>query len=213
MASPHTPGFRFRPGTWAQLAIIGWVVAWLAVAVVAAREIRDLESLSETLDESATALDTAGSALETIGALPLVGEGPERLGGEVRSTSAEMHRSAAQSRESIAKLAAVLGLSIAVIPTAPVLGFYLYLSAPTAREGAVIRQALARSGGDSRLEEYLARRSVQNLSYDQLMGVSGDPWGDLEEGRFRRLADAELRRLGVRRPRREDRDPTRPSGS
>jgi len=38
---------------------------------------------------------------------------------------------------------------------------------------------------------------VQNLPYDTLREVSADPWGDLRRGSFRRLANAELTRLGL----------------
>ena len=39
------------------------------------------------------------------------------------------------------------------------------------------------------LDEFLARRAVQNLPYHRLRAVSENPWRDLEEGRYRALAD------------------------
>jgi hypothetical protein len=38
------------------------------------------------------------------------------------------------------------------------------------------------------------------MPYDRLSATSVDPWGDLAAGERRRLSDAELRRLGIRRP-------------
>ena len=47
------------------------------------------------------------------------------------------------------------------------------------------------------LEQFLANQAVQNLPYDVLSQVSADPWGDLRQGSYRRLANAELTRLGL----------------
>jgi hypothetical protein len=67
------------------------------------------------------------------------------------------------------------------------------------RDTRAVRRAV-RQGGDE-IDAYLALRAVQSLPADRRLDVSADPWGDLAAGRHRALADAELRRVGVRCPR------------
>jgi hypothetical protein len=63
-----------------------------------------------------------------------------------------------------------------------------------------VRRALAAAPDERGLDEYLARRAAFAMPYDRLSATSVDPWGDLAAGERRRLSDAELRRLGIRRP-------------
>ena len=60
--------------------------------------------------------------------------------------------------------------------------------------------ALATSSGDPGFEQYLARRAIDALPWDELRALSPDPWRAVAAGDFPALADAELRRLGLRRP-------------
>lgn len=184
----------------ADIALVTWIVAWLVVGVVAYVEIRDLEQLSDTLAESGTALDTAGAALETIGAIPIIGEGPERLGREVRAAAVEVQRSALETRDSVRALSVLLGMTIGVMPTVPPLAIYLPWRVARRREVAAIADGLRRHGGDAAFEEYLARRALQHIPLATLTQLGAEPWRDLQDGRARLLANAELTRLGLARP-------------
>jgi len=62
-----------------------------------------------------------------------------------------------------------------------------------------LRRLLAGSV-DPMLVEHLARAAVVRVPYAQLREVSRTPWEDLEAGRHRHLAAAELRRLGIAPP-------------
>lgn len=181
------------------LAVGAWIVAWVVVATVAFVEVRDLEQLSDTLARSGTALDTAGSGLETIGAIPVVGDGPERLGREVRAAAEEVRVSAFESRQSVRSLSVVIALVVGVLPTVPPLLLYLPWRAGRRREVEAIAAALRDRSEDTDLEEHLARRAVERLPFDALVAITPTPWRDLEEGRFRLLANAELTRLGLAR--------------
>jgi hypothetical protein len=108
------------------------------------------------------------------------------------------------SNESIRNLGLLLGLAIAVIPATPVLGFYLPLRLRRAREAQAVADHLADRGLDASLGELLARRAIHTLPYHVLQAVSADPVEDLRAGRFDRLAQAELRRLGLHAPARRD---------
>jgi hypothetical protein len=177
-----------------------WVAVWIAVGVLAGNELRELRRLSETVVGAGTALDQTGRALEAIGEVPLVGEGPGELGRRVRESAAEVRAAGRSSSQSIHNLSVLLGLAIAVIPATPVLGFYLPLRLRRAREAGAVADRLASGGLDPGLEELLARRAIHTLPYHRLQMVSADPVADLEAGRFGRLAQAELRRLGLSAP-------------
>jgi hypothetical protein len=185
-----------------------WVVLWLVVGAVTGLQVRQLTDVSDSLAESAEALDVAGIALQDIGRLPLVGERPEALGNQVRETALEIDAAAAASRETVRTVSVLLGLALVLIPIVPVVAVYVPLRRAGNRERRAVKRALAGSPHDPLLEEFLAHHAVHNLSYDTLREVSADPWGDLRRGSFRRLANAELTRLGLASRRRPTQDPT-----
>lgn len=191
--------FALTPGRSRLLSVVVvlWVVLWLGVGAVTGFQVRQLTEVSDSLVESADALDVAGVALQDIGRLPLVGDRPEALGNQVRQTALEIDRAGAASRETVRTVSVLLGLALVLIPVVPVVAVYLPLRRAGTRERKAVKQALADGGQDPVIEEFLAHRAVENLPYDTLREVSADPWGDLRRGSFRRLANAELTRLGL----------------
>ena len=179
------------------VAVALWVVLWLVVGAVTGLQVRQLTEVSDSLVESADALNVAGLALQDIGRLPLVGDRPNKLGNQVRETAREIDRAGAASRETVRTVSVLLGLALVLIPIVPVVAVYLPLRRAGNRERTAVKRALAGDPIDPGLEEYLAHQAVHNLSYDRLREVSTDPWGDLRRGSFRRLANAELTRLGL----------------
>jgi len=87
------------------------------------------------------------------------------------------------------------------VPTLPLLVLYAPLRLGRVPEARAIRRALARAPGDPLFEQFLARRAAQHLPYHRLREVSENPWRDIQTGNYGPLADAELRRLGLTRPR------------
>lgn len=185
------------PRRWLSLVVALWVLLWLVVGAVTGLQIRQLTEVSDSLVESAEALDVAGSALQDIGRLPLVGDRPEALGNQVRETAQEIDRAGSSSRETVQTVSVLLGLALVLIPIVPVVAVYLPLRRAGNRERKAVKRALAGTPNDPVLEEYLARQAVHNLPYSTLLEVSTDPWGDIRRGSFRRLANAELTRLGL----------------
>jgi hypothetical protein len=79
---------------------------------------------------------------------------------------------------------------IAVVPSLLILILYVRQRLSWRRAVAEVRRALAKTPPDTVLDEYLARRALLYVDYARLLTISADPW----------VADAELARLGVRRP-------------
>jgi hypothetical protein len=202
----------YRPSTsgrvvWVIDAILVlWVVAWIAIGLAVARDVRNLTALSDTVVRAGTAVGETGRALRTLAGLPFgVGDRIARVAGQIDAASAQAVRSGRESRDSVQSLSVLLGFSVGVIPTLPILAMYLPFRVSRAREVRAIRRAAAGAQGDPMFEEYLAHRAVENLPYHKLREITANPWRDLEEGRHSALADAELDRLGLRRIRRDRR--------
>jgi hypothetical protein len=101
----------------------------------------------------------------------------------------------ASTAGTIDRLAVLLGIGIALIPTVPLLALYLPLRISWRRDHDAVRRAVAQWGGDPEFVAFLARRALTHLPFHELreLGYDGteDPSSNLE------LAAAELRWLGL----------------
>ena len=165
-----------------------WTVAWLAAALVTARELRELGDLADSAVAAANALEETATALGSLRGLPVVGDDVADVELRVGRAAARARADAQGAREDIRTLSLLLGAAIALVPTALPLALYLPLRRAWRRERDAIRRALDRQ--DPRLDEILARQAAARLPYG-----AGDPPST------RRLADSELERLGLGRPR------------
>ena len=178
--------------------VVVWTVWWLAAGVVVAQEVRGLAELSDTAGQLGRAVVTVG---ETVGSLPLIGEQVSEPAREVRDAGADAIASARSGRASARRVGDLLGVSIAAIPSLPVLLFYLPARIAAARERQALRRA-AGAAGHAAFDEMLALRAVTHLPYRTLRDITDDPAGDLQRGDHAALADAELAWYGVHRPER-----------
>jgi len=181
--------------------VLAWLAFWLVLGAWAGFTIWQVSGLGDTLTRSGVALGTAGRGLETAADVPLVGDDVGELGAEVSATAQDVAARGQEIKGQLRQLSLLLGLSIMLMPTTPVLGLYLPLR--LARRGEVdeLRRALERHPDDPALDRHLAERALQTLPFADVHRMVGDPWQAITEGRGRPLADAELARLGLRRPR------------
>jgi hypothetical protein len=168
-------------------------VGWLVVGLLVAREVDGLTDLSETVSSAGVALEEAGRALQELEGLPFVGGDVGAVGERTERAGESAQASGRSSRESVESLSVLLGISIALAPTLPLLALYLPMRIGWIRQVRAVRRALAHDSDDGMLDELLAARAALNLPYDRVRALNGDR---------RRLADAELARLGLSRPRR-----------
>ena len=101
-----------------------WCALWLVVAVWVAYEVWQLSALSQTVAVSGRSLDEAGSALQSLGQVPVVGDTTDRFGGQIRQNAAEIVTSAEDAGHGVRRLSVLLGLTIAIVPSVPVLVLY-----------------------------------------------------------------------------------------
>jgi hypothetical protein len=175
------------------IVLLAWAVLWIAAGFAVADRVRGLAEVSATVAKVGRATTTVG---ETIRSLPLVGGSLDDSGRDIADAGREAVGSARAARESARSLGTLLGLSIALIPSLPVLVLYV----PGRIAGARERRELARVVAgqcDPWMEEVLARRALVHLPYRRLREISDDPAADVREGRHAALATAELEWFGL----------------
>lgn len=143
------PLWRNRTVLMADLAVAAWAIVWIVLGVVVAREVRQLDDLSDTVVTAGQALDQTGDglrgtsdslreihrALQVLESLPIVGrEIEENLEGaadtldgiaaEVEETARSAQASGRVSKESTADLSVILGLAVALVPTLTLFAAY-----------------------------------------------------------------------------------------
>jgi hypothetical protein len=179
--------------------VLVWVAAWVVLAVLVGREVRNLRDLSETVVLAGMAVEDTGDLVASLDGVPFIGSEVGDVATRVREAGASAQEGGRESRDSAENLSVLLALSIGLIPTLPLLGLYGPLRLAWTRDARGIRRALAASPDDPVLQEFLAQRAVANVHYDDLFAVSRDPFEELKAGRFEALANRELERLGLRR--------------
>ena len=176
------------------------VVVWAALGVLIWHDIAAQTQLSTDVIKVGTAVKETGQALGVVGGLPLVGGSIGDFAGKIETMGAEVAASGQGSRAGIERIAVIAGLGVGVLPAAMILFLYLPVRVRWRRYVGAIAAALPGAAGDPAFEQYLARRAADALTWDQLSELSDDPWGAIASGDTRAFADAELARLGLRRP-------------
>jgi hypothetical protein len=187
----------------ARLTDIGvavWIAVWVVVGVFVWQDIGAQAGLATDVIKVGGAVRQTGDALGVVGGLPLVGGQIGSFADRIKTMGAEVETSGQDSRDATRRSAVVAGLAAGVLPAALVLLLYLPVRLRWRRDVTAVEAALDRAAGDPALDAYLARRALAALSWDELRSVMPDPYGAVERGDCRALADAELARLGLRRP-------------
>lgn len=180
------------------VALAIWAAFWIGIAAYTAYEVHALRSLSQTVVKAGTATESTGHALAAIGHLPFVGGQISSLAAQAAAAGASARARGSETAATVDRLAVLLGIAIALIPTVPLLALYLPLALSWRRDRNAVRRAVAQWDGEPELEAFLARRALAHLRFDELraLGYAGHE-GYVPDAE---LAAAELRRLGLVHP-------------
>ena len=189
-----------RAVRWIDIGVIVWVVVWVALGVLIWHDIRAQTQLSADVIKIGTAVKDTGQALSAVGGLPLVGGSIGEFAAKIEKMGAEVAASGEDSQAGIERTAVIAGLGVGLLPAALALFLYLPVRVRWSRYVGAVSRALHGAAGDPVFEQYLARRAADTLPWDRLRALSDDPWQAIASGDYRVLADAELARLGLRRP-------------
>jgi hypothetical protein len=163
------------------------------------RDIRQLSQVPRTAATTGRALNAVSASLQQLAGLPIVGSQVAPLAARAHAEAQSIQQASQATDSSIRELSILLGVAVALAPTVPLVALFLPLRISQEREARAFRRATRRHADDPVFEEFLARRAAENLPYHRLRDISPDPWRDIRTGHLRRLADAELRRVGVSR--------------
>jgi hypothetical protein len=179
------------------LLLIVWTIAWILVGVRVANEVEGLTSLSDTVVQAGGSIQAAGAALGAVSDLPVVGDRVRAPADQLRQTGASTAESGRKSRDSIHSLSSLLGFTIALIPTVPLLALYVPLRVAALRERRAVEDLLRAHAGDPRLPRLLAQRALARLPYRDLAGATLRAPHAATNGSTQPLAEAELERVGL----------------
>jgi hypothetical protein len=183
---------------WLNVGLAIWAACWIGLAAYTAYEVAALRTLSHTVVKAGAATESTGHALAAVGHLPLVGGRISQLAEQAIAAGASARTSGAATATTIDRLAVLLGIAIALIPTVPLLGLYLPLRLGWRRDRKAIRRAVARWDGEPGLEAFLAQRALAHLPFEELRDLGYD--GAEGSPPNADLAAAELRRIGLDHP-------------
>ncbi|MFP5218519.1 MAG: hypothetical protein ACLGIG_02100 [Actinomycetes bacterium] len=101
-------------------AVAVWVVLWLLLGLWTGMEVWRLSDLTVTVEDSGYAIDNAGRALVSLDAVPVVGDRSAEIGMQVRENAADIVGDAQRARDSFRRLAVLLGVVVALVPSVPI---------------------------------------------------------------------------------------------
>ena len=120
------------------------------------------------------------------------------IGDQIQTLSASTVQKGEEGKDAIWATALSVGILLTLLPTLPVLAFWVPQRVSMERERSSLRDALR--AGDPGVWEYLARQAADDMSYRKLRAITADPWHDIREGRYEALARAEIERLALTPP-------------
>lgn len=177
------------------LLVVLWTAAWIVLGVAVGTFVDRLGAVGDGLQDAGRAIGKAGDAVDGLSDVPLVGGGFATVAGEIRSIAQDTAARGRSVEEDVHRLALLIGGSIALAPTLPVLALWVPPRVTRERERWALKRSLR--AGDGVALAYLANRAVATRGFRELMAASDDPVGDLQAGRVEALAALELRHLSL----------------
>src|SRR4051794_23612211 len=148
--------------------VAAWAVLWIVLAIGVVQSTRDVAELGGTVSQTGSAVSQVGGLINDI---PLIPGDVSGASSSVQAAGQSAEVNGAQGQDAANTLGIYLGIAIAIIPSVPVIGLYLPIRITRVRERRVAQRALALHGSDPTYQEFLARRAVEKLAYEDIMAV------------------------------------------
>lgn len=183
----------------ADVLVVAWVVLVVTVARAAYDLVQQLRSPALTLVTAGEAIrSTFAGAADTAGRVPVVGDDLARSLGTGAGAGASLAAAGREQVQTVTDAALGTAVGIVVLAALPVVLIWLTVRVRYARAA---RSAVVARRVDSDL---LALRALAHMPVRRLLAVSDDPaaaWRRDDRDVVHRLAELELRSLGLRSPR------------
>lgn len=177
------------------VVVLLWVFLWVRIGQAVHGFVGGFAEPGRQMERAGERLSGIGSGgVERVEGLPLVGEVLRAPLEAIVSGGRALTQAGVEQQQAVATAALWVGLAVALAPILAVLLTYVpgRLRWVTAASTA---QRLRDAGGSDRL---FALRALTNQPLRSLRRAERDPWGAYERGDLARLADLELRALGLR---------------
>ena len=178
--------------------VVFWAILWIVLGAATGITLWRAADLGDTLTSSGNTLTAVGQSLLDLSELPLIPDRPGEVGANVQESAAQITVRGQEVKSQMRLLGVLLGIALVGIPVTPIVGLYLPLRLRRSRETAHLKQALRDHPDDDELDRWLAERARASLVFDEVSRIVHRGASD-ERAVQRRLADAELSRLGLRR--------------
>ena len=176
--------------------VVLWTVVWIVLGVAVGTFVERLGAVGDGLEDAGQAIGRAGEAVGQLSDMPLVGEGFSDVAAEIQGVGRDTVTRGRSVEHDVDRLALLIGMSLALAPTLPILAVWVPPRVSRERERHALRGSLRR--GDGAALAYLANRAVATRLFRELRAVSDDPIADLAAGRHEALASLELDHLSLR---------------
>ncbi|HEX5369820.1 MAG TPA: hypothetical protein VFY10_10445 [Dehalococcoidia bacterium] len=177
--------------------VVAWVILAIVLGILLGREVHRLGQYGTSLNRTADALDQSANGLEIIAKVPLIGGRVGSVVDDLHATAVSIRESASRTQDAAFRMSYLLGAALAILPTAPLLAFYVPHRVREIDNRLALRQAIQGRTDPAFAERYLAHRALLELSFNELEALGADPWMELGGRDLRELARAERRRLGL----------------
>ena len=177
--------------------VVAWVVLAVILGVMLGKEVHRLGQYGDSLNRTANALDQSADGLEIISKVPLIGGKVGNVVDDLHATAVSIRESASRTQDAAYRMSYLLAIALAVLPTAPLLAFYVPHRVRQISDHLALRRAIYGRTDPAFSERYLAYRALRDLSFTELESLGADPWTEVRGGDLRELARAERRRLGL----------------
>jgi hypothetical protein len=177
------------------LLVLTWAIVWIVLGVTVGMFVSRLSAVGDGLQDTGGAIVRAGDSVAGLADVPLIGEGFGTIGAEIGDIGRETQEDGRSLERDVDRLAWLIGASLALAPTLPILALWVPPRVARERERHSLRRSLRSQDGAAL--GYLANRAVATRSFRELLAVSDDPVHDLSEGHYEALASLELDHLAL----------------
>lgn len=178
------------------VAVALWLMTCVVLGLAVWDDIRNRLELSERLIRTGASIEETGASLSSLRNLPFAGESFARLQADVEDAGRVLVTSGNDLRRMMTRIAVVAGAGTGVLLAAIVLLAYLPFRIGWRRDVRAVAGAI--EAGAPGLDRYLAHRALVTLSWQRVWSLSDDDsFPSFSVAETRRLADAELARLGL----------------
>jgi hypothetical protein len=176
--------------------VVCWTIVWIVVGIAVGSFVERLGAVGDGLEDTGRAIGRAGEAIGGLADVPLLGEGFSTVAAEIQGVGRDTVARGRSVEEDADRLALLIGLSLALAPTLPIMAVWVPPRVSRERERHALRASLRRADGAALA--YLANRAVATRGFRELLAVSDDPIADLAAGRHEALASLEMKHLSLR---------------